>query len=104
MMLITNMKYVYSMMYDDLKDADMMAGYAEKTIENPEYSKYYQEEAQKRLTMFNSRHERFTRFVKEYKAAHPEHSSDNMCWKMSHEHYLDWYSSIKSKLDNLSKL
>ena len=102
---MTKMKYLYSLMHDDLKDADMEIGYAEKLMNvDKDEAKYYVDEAMKRLSSFSTRHEKFEKLVSKYTADHPNEKSDNACWSMAHEYFVDWYLKMKSKIDALNKM
>lgn len=99
-----NLKYIYNLMYDDLKDAAMSIDYAEKVMDNKEKSRFYIDEASKRLSMFMTKHEKFMSAVETYKKEHPEEHGDAICWKISHQYFVDWYDMMRHKVETLSKV
>lgn len=95
-------KALYKAMYDDLKDAEMMIKYAHKIKEEckediplaDELAKY----ASFRLNHFMEFHKLFEQEAKKKEVVSEETVS--MCmWEETHEMMVEWYNSIKSKVN-----
>lgn len=92
---------LYQSMYDDLKDADMMIEYAcevkEEQKDKPladELAKY----AQNRLNHFNEFHKLFQAEVEKEPKAETK-TVEKCMWEMTHEHLMEWYRSVKYKIE-----
>ena len=94
-------KALYKGMYDDLKDAEMMIGYACEIAEhNPEdkpladelakYAKY-------RLEHFMAFHKTFVEEAKKMKET-TEKTVAQCMWHETHEQMQEWYDEISKKI------
>lgn len=94
-------RYLYKKMHDDLKDAEMLIGYAHKMSEEgqDDVAKYFAEQATYRLTKsFKESHELFK--------AHAMNEGDfnnetvtTCLWDVQHEQMMDWYEKIKKDIE-----
>lgn len=90
------LKIIYKMIYDDLKDADMIIGYAKAIKEkNKEYADELIKDAQARLNHAMIKHEEFVKIAKEHKDTEKKEECVEFClWDVTHEHYQDWFNSL----------
>lgn len=99
-------KALYKAMHDDLKDSEMMIEYACGIREKHEEDKALADElakyAQYRLNHFMEFHKLFQIEAKKMPAVTKE--SVSMCmWEETHEMMVEWYESIKSKIERYNK-
>lgn len=92
-------KYLYTKMYDDLKDADMLVEYAEKMKEDgdAELTKYFGELVLARLKSFKDAHTLFQqRATKEgHTFGKNKDLIESYLWEKQHKQLQDWYHKIE---------
>ena len=94
-------KALYKAMYDDLKDAEMMIGYAYKIREKEEDKPLAEQIA--KYAHFRLNH--FMEFHKLFQAEAmkqpyiPKESVGDCMWEETHEMMQEWYNEIKHKIE-----
>ena len=91
-------KALYKTMYDDLKDSDMLIGYAHELKEDePSIAKELAAYAQERFSHFKKFHEFFVSEVKEWsktKGTDSREIVEDCLWSTTHEHLQEWADKI----------
>ena len=94
-------EYLYQIIYDDLKDADMIIHYAYELRESPEDKELADElakYAKMRLDHAMEAHKWFVTAVKE--AGIKKEKDVNAClWEQTHRYAMEWYEKICSKVN-----
>lgn len=93
------LKMLYKVIYDDLKDADMIVEYAHEIAEEGHKSVADSMivNAKNRLNHAMATHEQFTKIVGEMKNKEEHKDKVGEClWDVTHEHFVEWYNHIES--------
>ena len=92
------LKMLYKIIYDDLKDADMLIGYAKTMVDEDQkrLADLMVVNAKTRLAHAMTIHEEFTNIVKAMKGekGSAERVSDCL-WDVTHEHFTEWYNELE---------
>lgn len=93
---MTSLKTLYQIIYDDLKDSDMLIGYAHDLKEtNKSLADLYMVDAKSRLAHSQSMHKEFVSLVQGMKSERCEDVVDCL-WDMTHSHYVEWYEELEN--------
>lgn len=93
---MTSLKTLYQIIYDDLKDSDMLIGYAKDLKEtNKSLADLYMVDAKNRLAHSQSMHKEFVNLVQGMKSDRCEDVVDCL-WDMTHSHYVEWYEELEN--------
>lgn len=94
-------KMLYTKMYDDLKDAEMLIDYAYQMKEEKQddVAKYFGESAAYRISKsFKDAHTLFTTHASQEKDF-SEESITHCLWDAQHEQLLEWCEKITKKIE-----
>lgn len=96
-------KFLYKKMMDDLKDADMLADWAEccKEKEEAEMMKYFGTTATARLKDLKETHALFEQYVKTHSNGVTQETVHECLWDEQHKYLMEWYNSIEEKIKAL---
>ena len=95
-------KALYTAMYDDLKDAEMMINYAweikEENSKDTDVADTIAKYAKYRLDHFMEFHKIFQAHALKEESISKDSVSTCM-WDLTHEHMQEWYDKIKGKIE-----
>lgn len=95
------LKLLYKIIYDDLKDADMIMGYAYTMAEegHKKLADSMVTNARERLVHSKKIHDDFTTLVREMGGDNKERIKDKVSecmWDITHDHMKEWYEKIEN--------
>lgn len=91
------LKTLYQIIYDDLKDSEMLIDYAKELKEsNKSLADSYIVDAKNRLAHSQALHKEFVSIVMEKKAKEEKEHVADCLWEETHKHYVEWYECLES--------
>lgn len=91
------LKTLYKIIYDDLKDSDMLIGYAKELKEtNKPLADIYMADAKNRLAHSQVMHKEFTGIVEKMKGESRGTEVADCLWEETHNHYMEWYEDLEN--------
>lgn len=99
---MSKFKMIYKVMYDDLKDADMLTEYAcklrEKSPEDKSLADQFMKSGKYRLDHFMEYHKLFVAEAKKEETSATKTKVDECLWEVTHEHLQEWHKEIEERI------
>lgn len=90
-------KILYKVIYDDLKDSDMLIGYAKELKEtNKPLADMFMADAKSRLAHSQVMHKEFTGIVEKMKGESKSTEIVDCLWDVTHDYYMEWYEDLEN--------
>lgn len=91
------LKTLYKIIYDDLKDSDMLIGYAKELKKtNKSLADMYMTDAKNRLAHSQIMHKEFTSLIDKMIGENKSSEMADCLWEEISNHYMEWYESLEN--------
>lgn len=94
---MNELKVIYKVIHDDLKDSDMLVEYAKELKNtNKSLADMFMADAKTRLSHSQIMHKEFTGIVEKIREKDGNEEVANCLWEVTHNYYMEWYDKLEN--------